>query len=133
MDAASTARSMDPATHDEAPVPSSRRQADWFHTLAGRPVVLGLILFVASLALYNSVGKYPFTNYDDSRYLSDNVHVKNGLSWESVKWALTSYDESNWHPVTWLSHMLDCQLFKLDPSGHHYMNVMFHALNVVLL
>jgi Flp pilus assembly protein TadD len=124
---------MDPATHDEAPVPSSRRQADWFHTLAGRPVVLGLILFVASLALYNSVGKYPFTNYDDSRYLSDNVHVKNGLSWESVKWAFTSYDESNWHPVTWLSHMLDCQLFKLDPSGHHYMNVVFHAMNVVLL
>ena len=133
MEAAATARSMDPAIHGEVPVPSSGSKPDWLHSLGGRPAILGLVLFVAALALYSPAGRYGFTNYDDGRYLSDNVHVKNGLSWEAVKWAFTSYDESNWHPVTWLSHMLDCQLFKLDPAGHHYMNAMFHALNVVLL
>ncbi len=133
MEAAATARSVDPAIHERVTLPSSASQPDWLHSVRGQSVILCLLLFVASLALYNPVRGYPFTNYDDSRYLADNAHVKNGLNWEAVKWAFTSYDESNWHPVTWLSHMLDCQLFKLNPSGHHYMNVLFHALNVVLL
>jgi tetratricopeptide (TPR) repeat protein len=115
MEAAATARSMDPAIHGEVHVPSSGSKPDWLSSLGGRPVILGLVLFVAALALYSPAGRYGFTNYDDGRYLSDNDHV------------------NNWHPVTWLSHMLDCQLFKLDPAGPHYMNAMFHALNVVLL
>ena len=84
-----------------APFQSSRCQA----------FVLGLLLIIASLTLYNPVGRHPFINYDDDRYVSDNAHVKDGFSWESIKWAFTSYDESNWHPLTSLSHMLDCQLF----------------------
>jgi tetratricopeptide (TPR) repeat protein len=102
---------------------SSRRQA----------FALGLLLIVASLALYSPVGRHPFINYDDDRYVSDNAHVRDGFSWESVKWAFNSYDESNWHPVTWLSHMLDCQLFHLNPAGHHYTNALLHALNALLL
>jgi protein O-mannosyl-transferase len=83
--------------------------------------------------LYNSAARDPFVNYDDDRYVTDNLHVRAGLHWETVKWAFTSYAEANWHPLTWLSHALDCQMFGLNPAGHHYMNVLLHALNAVLL
>jgi tetratricopeptide (TPR) repeat protein len=79
------------------------------------------------------VVRHPFVNYDDDRYVTDNVHVRAGLHWATVKWAFTNYDEANWHPLTWLSHALDCQLFGLNPAGHHYINVLLHAVNVVLL
>ncbi len=104
-----------------------------FQSSDRQTLALGLLLFVASLALYIPVGRHPFVNYDDDRYVSDNAHVRDGFSWESVKWAFSSYDESNWHPVTWLSHMLDCQLFHLNSAGHHYTNAVLHALNAVLL
>lgn len=88
---------------------------------------------VAALAVYNSAARNPFVNYDDDRYVTDNIHVRAGLHWETVKWAFTSYEEANWHPLTWLSHAIDCQVFGLNPAGHHYMNVLLHALNAVLL
>jgi tetratricopeptide (TPR) repeat protein len=97
-----------------------------------RNLVLGLLLVVAALALYNPVSQHPFVS-DDDRYITDNVHVHAGLRWDTIKWAFTSYDEANWHPLTWLSHALDYQLFGLNPAGHHYMNVLLHALNAVLL
>lgn len=96
-------------------------------------LILGLLLVVATLALYNPVSHHPFVNYDDDRYVGDNIHVKAGLHWATVQWAFTTYDEANWHPLTWLSHALDCQLYGLNPAGHHYTNVLLHALNVLLL
>jgi Tfp pilus assembly protein PilF len=96
-------------------------------------VVLCLLLVVVTLALYNSTSSHPFVNYDDDRYITDNLHVRAGLTWDSVRWAFTSFDEANWHPLTWLSHELDCQLFKLNPAGHHYTNVLLQSVNVVLL
>jgi len=104
-----------------------------FQSPGPRALLLGLLLMMVSLALYQPVTRHPFVNYDDDRYVSDNDHVRNGLSWDSVKWAFTSYDESNWHPVTWLSHMLDCQIFGLNPAGPHFVNAVLHAMNVVLL
>jgi len=98
-----------------------------------RNFVLGLLLVVATLAVYNPVSHHPFVNFDDDRYVTDNIHVRAGLHWETVKWAFTSFDEANWHPLTWLSHALDCQLFGQNPAGHHYINVLLHALNAVLL
>ncbi len=98
-----------------------------------RNLVLGLLLVVATLALYNPVIHHPFVNFDDDRYVTDNIHVRAGLHWETVKWAFTTFDEANWHPLTWLSHALDCQLFGQNPAGHHYINVLIHALNAVLL
>ena len=95
--------------------------------------MLGLLLVLATLALYNPVIHHPFVNFDDDRYVTDNVHVRAGLHWDTVKWAFSTYDEANWHPLTWLSHALDCQLFALNPAGHHYMNVLLHAVNVVLV
>ena len=98
-----------------------------------RTVVLGLLLALATLLVYAPVVHHPFVNYDDDRYVIRNSHVTAGLSWEGVKWAFTSYEESNWHPLTWLSHMLDCELFHLNPAGHHYSNLFLHVLNVVAL
>jgi Tfp pilus assembly protein PilF len=98
-----------------------------------RNLVLGLLLVIATLAPYNPVTHHPFVNFDDDRYVTDNTHVRSGLHWETVKWAFTSFDEANWHPLTWLSHALDWQLFGQNPAGHHYINVLLHALNAVLL
>jgi protein O-mannosyl-transferase len=98
-----------------------------------RGFVLGLLLLVATLALYNPVSHHSFLNYDDDRYVTENLHVRAGLHWETVQWAFTTFDEANWHPLTWLSHALDCQLFHLNPAGHHYTNVLLHACNVLLL
>jgi protein O-mannosyl-transferase len=98
-----------------------------------RSVILCLLLVVVTLALYNSVTHHPFVNFDDDRYITNNFHVRAGLNWNTVVWAFTTFDQANWHPLTWLSHALDCQLFGLNPAGHHYVNVLFHALNVVLL
>jgi protein O-mannosyl-transferase len=95
--------------------------------------VLALLLVLATLALYNPVVHHPFVNFDDDRYVTDNIHVQNGLHWSTVKWAFTTYDEANWHPLTWISHALDCQLYGLNPAGHHYTNVLLHSLNAALL
>lgn len=105
--------------------PSSlhRRQALW----------LAILLVLATLALYIRVIRYPFCSYDDSVYVTANSHIQAGLNWETIKWALGTYDAANWHPVTWLSHALDCQFYYLDPAGHHGTNVILHVLNVLLL
>jgi len=95
--------------------------------------LLGFLLVSATLALYFPVHHHPFVNYDDDEYVTDNVHVKTGLTGETVAWAFTTYDAANWHPLTWLSHALDYQLFQLDPAGHHDTNLLLHALNIVLL
>jgi Flp pilus assembly protein TadD len=98
-----------------------------------RNVVLCLLLVVATLALYNPVSHDPFIHFDDNHYVTENLHVRAGLNWNTVTWAFRSIEEYNWHPLTWLSHALDCQLFGLNPAGHHYTNVLLHAVNAVLL
>jgi tetratricopeptide (TPR) repeat protein len=85
------------------------------------------------LVLYNPVTRYQFVNFDDDRYVTDNPHVTGGLSWSTLTWAFESTNEQNWHPLTWLSHALDCQLFHLNPAGHHYVNLLIHTANVLLL
>ena len=96
-------------------------------------LLLILLVVVATVALYFPVNHHPFVNYDDDEYVTDNVHVKAGLTGETVAWAFTTYDAANWHPLTWFSHALDYQLFQLDPAGHHDTNLLLHALNVALL
>jgi protein O-mannosyl-transferase len=105
----------------------------WFTRSKRRTLVFGLVLAVAAVALYYPAIHHPFVNYDDDGFVTENVHVQSGLNWDTVEWAFTTYDTANWHPVTWLSHALDCQLFQLDPAGHHGTNVLLHALNAVLL
>ena len=73
------------------------------------------------------MNRYDFADVDDAAYLTDNLHIKYGLDWDGVKWAFTTYYVANWHPVTWLSHALDCELFRLNPGRHHNMNVLLHG------
>ncbi len=96
-------------------------------------VALCLLLTAATVGVYFPVGHHPFIDYDDQSYVTENPHVQSGLTWETFTWALTSTEASNWHPLTWLSHAADVSLFGLDPSGHHWTNLLIHALNVVLL
>jgi tetratricopeptide (TPR) repeat protein len=94
---------------------------------------IAVLLTVSTIAVYWQVGGNDFVNYDDNVYVTNNRQVKMGLSWETVRWAFTSYDASNWHPLTWLSHMLDIQLFGMKAGGPHLVNVGFHIFNTLLL
>ena len=105
----------------------------WFTRTQKRTLVFGLVLAVATAVLYYPAIHHPFVNYDDDGYVTENHHVQAGFTWNTVAWAFTNYDQANWHPVTWLSHALDCQLFELNPAGHHSTNVLLHALNAALL
>ncbi len=96
-------------------------------------MLLCLLLTAVVLVVYNPVIHNGFLNFDDDGYITANAHVKAGLTWATVKWAFTTYNQGNWHPLTWLSHALDYRLFGLNPAGHHYVNVLLHAVNVVLL
>src|ERR1700686_286502 len=109
------------------------RSSELFLSAQKRTLLLCLLLIAVVLAFYSPVTHNGFLNYDDDWYITNNPHVKAGLTWATVKWAFTTYDQANWHPVTWLSHALDCQLFGLNPAGHHYVNVLLHAVNAVLL
>jgi tetratricopeptide (TPR) repeat protein len=97
-------------------------------------VVIGCLLLVAAtLAFYNPVIHNQFTGFDDWSYILKNPQVQSGLTWSTVKWSFTTFREGNWHPLTWMSHALDCQLFRLNPVGHHYTNLLLHSLNAVLV
>ncbi|MGA9901269.1 MAG: tetratricopeptide repeat protein [Terriglobales bacterium] len=95
--------------------------------------LIGLLLFFGTLALYYPTLENGFVNYDDPAYVTSNWHVQQGLSFRNLSWAFTSTAEANWHPLTWISHMLDVQLFALRPAGHHGQSVFWHAVNVVML
>jgi tetratricopeptide (TPR) repeat protein len=94
---------------------------------------IALALLIATFAVYAPVGHFDFVNYDDPDYVTRNPHVTQGLTGESVRWALTSGEAANWFPVTRLSHILDYQVFQMDSGGHHLMNVFFHACAALLL
>jgi tetratricopeptide (TPR) repeat protein len=98
-----------------------------------RSRLICLILILISLALYWPVTNHAFINFDDDQYVTDNFHVKPGLTWPGIVWAFQSGYADNWHPLTWISHMLDCQWYGLNPAGHHLTNLLLHIVNTVLL
>jgi protein O-mannosyl-transferase len=101
---------------------------------ARRPVwLVSLLLTCAVLVLYARACGLSFINFDDDDYVSRNIHVRSGLTREGLWWALTSREDVNWHPLTWLSLQLDSQLFGTAPAGYHRTNVLLHACNTVLL
>ena len=95
-------------------------------------VVAGLIV-LATLGVYWQVGNHEFVSFDVQEYIIENPHVNSGVTIENIKWAFTKNYSANWHPLTWLSHMVDCELFGLDAGGHHMVNVLFHLANTALL
>src|SRR5579862_3812180 len=101
----------------------------------GRAEVLwiALALTLANLAVYWHVTSYRFLNFDDDWYIVNNIRVAHGFSWENVRWAFTALDYFYWQPLTWLSHMLDCQLFGLNAGSHHVTNLLIHAVNTLLI
>ena len=92
-----------------------------------------LALALVTIAVYCRAGGFDFVNYDDPDYVGENDVVKAGLTPNGIAWAFTHFHAGNWHPLTWISHMLDCQLFGLHAGAHHGVNVALHAANAVLL
>jgi tetratricopeptide (TPR) repeat protein len=90
-------------------------------------------LIAITWAVFGQTLGHGFVNFDDPIYVSENDHVRAGLNWHGVVWAFTHIHSHNWHPLTTMSHMLDCQLFGLKPGAHHFVNVLLHSANVVLL
>lgn len=96
-------------------------------------LLIGLLLVLATLVAYWQVGNNEFINLDDDLYVTDNPHVKEGLTLRGVLWAFTTMHAGHWHPMTWLSHLLVYDLYALNPSGHHMVNLLFHVANTLLL
>ena len=96
-------------------------------------LLVTLCLIIGILVIYIKVQKFDFSGYDDQLYVTRNHYVQKGISLEGIKWAFTTFHAANWHPLTWLSHMLDCELYGLNPAGHHWTNVEFHIANTLLL
>src|SRR5438477_4604152 len=97
--------------------------------------LIGISIFLVAItwAVFGQTIGHQFINYDDPLYVLDNAHVRAGLTWRGVAWAFTHVHSQNWHPLTTISHMLDCQLFGVNPGAHHLVNVFFHSIAAVLL
>src|SRR4051812_9282875 len=96
-------------------------------------IAICLLLTAVTLGLYWPMTGHKFINIDDQEYILENAHVTPGLTWAGVVWALGSGYASNWHPLTWMSHMVDCNLFGVDPGGHHFTNLLFHVADSLLV
>ena len=112
----------------------NNRQKDTFFGIR-LDLLICLLLTFSILAVYWQVRNHDFINLDDNVYVTDNNHVKAGINLDSIIWAfsLENKDNTYWHPVTWLSHMLDCQLYGMNPGMHHSTNLLFHIANTILL
>ncbi len=111
----------------------SRPSVGVFASPQRQTFLLGVLLAVTTLILYYPVDGHPFVNYDDNVYITENPYVTSGLHWKAVEWAFTTFEQGNWHPLTWLSHAADCQFYGLNAAGHHDTNIALHVLNVLLL
>ena len=96
-------------------------------------LLICLFLALVTAVIYWQVKNFAFVSYDDLAYIPNNSHVRSGLTLKGISWAFTTFYESNWHPLTWLSHMMDVELFGLMPAGHHLVNVFIHIANTILL
>jgi tetratricopeptide (TPR) repeat protein len=111
---------------ETAPVNS----ASSFGRLRVAPVIL---LALLTLGIYLQILHHPFSNYDDGEYVTDNPDIQHGITPTTLRWAMTSTEHGNWHPLTWLSHATDWQLFGNNAGGHHFTSLLLHILNAVLL
>lgn len=96
-------------------------------------ILIPLFLILVTASVYWQVQEFDFVIYDDGDYVSHNSHVQDGITLDAITWAFTTGHAGNWHPMTWLSHMLDCQIFGLWAGGHHLTSLFFHIVNTLLL
>ena len=94
---------------------------------------MALVLAAITFVVFGQTLNHAFINYDDPDYVTKNAQVARGLTLEGVVWAFTHVHASNWHPLTWISHMADSHLYGLNPRGHHLTSVVLHAVNAILL
>ena len=94
-------------------------------------ICLGLLAL--TWVVFGQTLRFAFVNYDDNDYVYDNPNITNGLTWTGIRWAFTQFHADNWHPLTTVSHMLDCQFYGLRPWGHHLTNILLHATAAILL
>ncbi len=102
-------------------------------TADSRKLFVIMLLAVLTAAVYGQVADHGFINMDDAMYVTDNPYVQQGITAQGLSWAFGFADRAYWHPLTWLSHMLDCELFGLDAGMHHLMSVFFHVINAIIL
>ena len=119
---------INPQGVSQSPAGTDLGASNWKRTAA-----LSCVLILATVAVYWRVSGFPFVNYDDTIYVTQNSQVQAGLTAETVRWSFTTYNVGTWHPLTWMSHALDCQLFDVDPVGPHMVNLLLHVINAVLL
>jgi tetratricopeptide (TPR) repeat protein len=98
-----------------------------------KTIALCFGLVAITWAVFGQTLHHEFINYDDPLYVLQNPHVRAGVTWDSVRWAFTHVHSQNWHPLTSISHMLDCQIFGVEPRWHHFINVLLHSVGAVLL
>lgn len=96
-------------------------------------ITICLFLIFVTLTVYWQVKKHNFVNFDDNRYVTANPHVKEGITLKAARWAVTSTHAWNWHPLTWVSHMLDCEFYGVDAGKHHLTSLLIHIANSLLL
>jgi tetratricopeptide (TPR) repeat protein len=94
---------------------------------------LSLVLMAVCVLIYHPTSRFDFVRFDDQAYIYENPMVRRGLTLDGLRWAFTTTAVSNWHPLTWMAHMLDVELFGLRPGAHHLVSVLIHGLNSVLL
>ena len=116
---------MKPSPSEPSP-PGAWPESRWF-------ALVCLVLALGTLALYWPITHYPFVEFDDMAYVVDNPHVNTGLSTTNLVWAFTTFEQANWHPLTWVSHQLDCTLFGVEAGGSHLVNLLYHVANTLLL
>lgn len=114
---------------------SQTKTANASAVLPDRWAVLGVCIFLAAVTwlVFGQTLNFQFVNFDDNEYVFKNPQVIRGLTVEGIVWAFTHVHSANWHPLTWLSHMLDCQLYGLNPGRHHLTNILLHAATAILL
>ncbi len=120
-------RSREKAAREKVAPPVTNTSTPWsvFGVCTGLAAIT-LVVFGRTLG-------HDFIDYDDPVYVRDNPPVAHGLTLDGMRWAFTHVHSSNWHPLTWISHMVDCQLYGLNPAGHHLTNVLLHAATAILL
>ena len=129
------AQNSDPKCCSDAWQPLSIQDNAMRFMLTREKQISAIYLFLAIITIiaFWQLNQCDFVNFDDPEYVTENVYIQSGFTMEAVRWAFTTGHAANWHPLTWMSHMLDIQFFGLNPRWHHLTNLLFHIANTLLL